>query len=57
MKRVPHWAAQAGTALRVVAVLTVLLGLGYPLALLAAAHSPGCATRQRARSSSTAAAT
>ncbi|MHA6758109.1 potassium-transporting ATPase subunit C [Streptacidiphilus sp. PAMC 29251] len=41
MRRIPHWAAQHLAAVRVVLVLTVLVGLLYPLALTAVALLPG----------------
>lgn len=41
MTRIPHWVAQHIAALRVVLVLTLLTGLAYPLAMVAAAHVPG----------------
>ncbi|MFC1412624.1 potassium-transporting ATPase subunit C [Streptacidiphilus sp. N1-12] len=40
-RRIPHWAAQHLAAVRVVLVLTVVLGLLYPLALTAVALLPG----------------
>jgi len=39
--RLPSWLAQHLAALRVLLVLTVLLGLAYPLALVAAGRLPG----------------
>ncbi|MFF0047995.1 potassium-transporting ATPase subunit C [Streptomyces sp. NPDC005498] len=41
MTRIPHWLAQHIAALRVVLVLTLLTGLAYPLAMVAAAQVPG----------------
>lgn len=41
MRRLPHWAAQNLAAVRVVLVLTVLVGLLYPLSLTAVAQLPG----------------
>lgn len=41
MTRFPHWLAQHIAALRVVLVLTLLTGLAYPLAMVAAAQVPG----------------
>ncbi|WP_127361187.1 potassium-transporting ATPase subunit C [Actinacidiphila soli] len=41
MTRLPHWAAQSVAAARVVLVLTLLVGLAYPLLMTAAAHVPG----------------
>ncbi len=41
MRRIPHWAAQQLAAVRVVLVLTVLVGLVYPLGMTAAALLPG----------------
>jgi K+-transporting ATPase ATPase C chain len=40
-QRLPHWTAQTVAAVRVVLVLTVLVGLAYPLAMTAAAQVPG----------------
>ncbi|MEU8006139.1 potassium-transporting ATPase subunit C [Catellatospora sp. NPDC049111] len=41
MTRLPQWLAQTVAALRVVLAFTLLVGLGYPLALTAAAQLPG----------------
>ena len=41
MRRMPHWVAQNLAAVRVVIVLTAVLGLLYPLAMTAAAQLPG----------------
>jgi len=41
MRRIPHWAAQHLAAARVVLVLTVLVGLLYPLGMTAVALVPG----------------
>ena len=41
--RLPSWIAQHLAALRALLVLTVLLGLAYPLALIAVAQLPGLA--------------
>jgi potassium-transporting ATPase KdpC subunit len=41
MTRLPSWLAQHWAALRMLLVLTVLLGLAYPLAVLAVAQLPG----------------
>lgn len=43
--RLPSWLAQHLAALRAVLVLTVLLGLAYPLALVAVGRLPGLADR------------
>lgn len=43
--RLPTWLAQHLAALRAVLVFTVLLGLAYPLALVAAGRLPGLDTR------------
>src|SRR5690242_10680073 len=39
--RLPSWLAQQLAALRLLLVLTVLVGLGYPLAITAVAQVPG----------------
>jgi K+-transporting ATPase ATPase C chain len=41
MSRIPHWAAQHLAAFRMVLVLTLFLGLAYPLAMVALAQLPG----------------
>jgi potassium-transporting ATPase KdpC subunit len=41
MTRLPSWLAQHWAALRMLLVLTVLLGIAYPLATLAVAQIPG----------------
>ncbi|MEV7225836.1 potassium-transporting ATPase subunit C [Polymorphospora sp. NPDC051019] len=43
--RLPNWLARHLAALRAVLVLTVLLGLAYPLALVAVGRLPGLADR------------
>ena len=43
--RLPNWIAQHLAALRVLLVFTVLLGLAYPLALVALAQVPGLADK------------
>jgi len=43
--RLPSWLAQHLAALRALLVLTVVLGLAYPLALVAAGRIPGLAER------------
>ncbi|WP_377266824.1 potassium-transporting ATPase subunit C [Peterkaempfera sp. SMS 1(5)a] len=41
LTRLPHWIVQSIAATRVVLVLTLLVGLAYPLAMTAAAQLPG----------------
>ncbi len=43
--RLPNWFAQHLAALRALLVFTVLLGLAYPLALVAAGRIPGLADK------------
>jgi K+-transporting ATPase ATPase C chain len=43
--RLPTWLAQHLAALRALLVLTVLLGVAYPLAMVAAGHLPGLRDR------------
>jgi K+-transporting ATPase ATPase C chain len=43
--RLPHWLSQHVAALRALVVLTVLLGVGYPLAITAVARLPGLSHR------------
>ena len=47
MSRVPRWATRYLAALRMVLVLTVVLGLAYPLAMVAIARLPGLHDRAR----------
>lgn len=43
MTRLPHWVSRHLAALRTLLVLTVVLGLAYPLTLIAVARIPGLA--------------
>ena len=43
--RLPSWLAQHLAALRALLVFTVLLGLAYPLALVAVGRIPGLADK------------